>query len=290
MATKNVLTSLIKQAWKSYYYSGGEDEQTLPEETSSLVTNVESGSGEGKQQRFRITSQSFIKGTPAVSAPPISKSMSEQTIGSEHDGFTLLECCCFKYVIPPWRLAYEWSGMFRLGAFINAVLTFSTLLCTVYATVGFHREMSWLMNNSEMYSSEIEPDLHNLRRLLPGFNSILAFGILSTVTTLFATILAILASMHARKRIHAAIIVSSFIHITLLFLSILFLLSISISAFAVWNRAPESTKGALGMLISNSFILGIPVQIVFVTIEFFTIFLKAKINTCLGKAPTSDIC
>jgi len=232
--------------------------------------------GESLEQPITTANGPTIRPKLVVSAP--SATMSEQNEQYQVEGTLIFDKCCLRYAVPPQWIAYEWAGMFNMFCFLGIIMSIAFLFSTIYTSAVFRNEFK--------KSSDSEGFLHHL---MPGFNSILAFGLLASLLTLFAALAAIFAAHHARKRFNAALIICSFCHIGLLTVSTLFLMAVSISVFVIGGGAPMATKNALGMIISSMLVVGIPMQTIFICMELYLLFVKTKINYWFGRQPKADV-
>lgn len=241
------------------------------DDTTSVIKSmwtVEDNSSTLESEQIPITFPRFtIISTPA-NAP-------RQSLPISNEGFVIVDKCCMRYVIPSNPVIHEWAGMFMLYSFVGFVLAFAYLLATMSASMSFRDEMS---------------SHDSMQHLLPGFNSILVFGLLASISSFFAALVAGFAAHHASRQVNSALVVCSMLHMGLLLLSTLCLIAASVSAFVVKHIGlPISTINAVGMLLSSMFIFGIPIQIMFIVIEIWPMFLRPKINYILGKQPNARI-
>lgn len=217
-----------------------------------------------------------------ASAPFLAAHQQQQQ--QQIEGYIIFDKCFLRYVVPPQWLASEWAGMYRMFSLFSFIMAIAYILATMCASMAYRNEI----NNISSSSEREETLLYNL---LPAFNSILIFGLFAVITTFLAGMTAAFAAYHARQRFNAALIICSLTHVGLLLLSTLFLLAVVITVFVVRKQgAPISTKNALSMLISSMLIFGIPIQILFVLIALYTIYIKTKLNHYFGKQPIADLC
>lgn len=126
--------------------------------------------------------------------------------------------------------------------------------------------------------------------LLHTFNTMLIFGVLAALLTFFASIVSIFSIHNATRQFNSSLILCSLIHISLLMLSTICLIAVSISIFVVRNiNLSSSTNNSLSVLTAYIIGFGIPIQILFIVLESWSMFIRPKLNHIFGKQPNAQI-